>query len=200
MIGIGISLLNDELQLATNAILNDEIVGIPTETVYGIGVNPNSQIAVNKIFQLKERDEDKPLSILISSFYDIHKLGVTSTIPEVVELYWPGPLTIIVETTLEFSDGVGTKSPNSIGIRVPDNESAIELLKVTGPLAVTSANISGDEDIKSDIDAENIFGDSIQHYIKGEALHGSGSTIIDLREEDVKILREGPLKWPPSYC
>jgi L-threonylcarbamoyladenylate synthase len=200
LIGIGISLLNDELQLATNAILNDEIVGIPTETVYGIGVNPNSQIAVNKIFQLKERDEDKPLSILISSFYDIHKLGVTSTIPEVVELYWPGPLTIIVETTLEFSDGVGTKSPNSIGIRVPDNESAIELLKVTGPLAVTSANISGDEDIKSDIDAENIFGDSIQHYIKGEALHGSGSTIIDLREEDVKILREGPLKWPPSYC
>lgn len=200
MIGIGISLLNDELQIASNAILNDEIVGIPTETVYGIGVNPNSQIAVNKIFQLKERDEDKPLSILISSFYDIHKLGVTSTIPEVVELYWPGPLTIIVETTLEFSDGVGTKSPNSIGIRVPDNESAIELLKVTGPLAVTSANISGDEDIKSDIDAENIFGDSIQHYIKGEALHGSGSTIIDLREEDVKILREGPLKWPPSYC
>ena len=200
MIGIGISLLNDELQLAANAILNDEIVGIPTETVYGIGVDPNSQIAVNKIFQLKERDEDKPLSILISSFYDIHKLGVTSTIPEVVELYWPGPLTIIVETTLEFSDGVGTKSPNSIGIRVPDNESAIELLKVTGPLAVTSANISGDEDVKSDIDAENIFGDSIQHYIKGEALHGSGSTIIDLREEDVKILREGPLKWPPSYC
>ncbi len=200
MIGIGISLLNDELQLAANAILNDEIVGIPTETVYGIGVDPNSQIAVNKIFQLKERDEDKPLSILISSFYDIHKLGVTSTIPEVVELYWPGPLTIIVETTLEFSDGVGTKSPNSIGIRVPDNESAIELLKVTGPLAVTSANISGDEDVKSDIDAENIFGDSIQHYIQGEALHGSGSTIIDLREEDVKILREGPLKWPPSYC
>ena len=89
MIGIGISLLNDELQLAANAILNDEIVGIPTETVYGIGVDPNSQIAVNKIFQLKERDEDNPLSILISSFYDIHKLGVTSTIPEVVELYWP---------------------------------------------------------------------------------------------------------------
>ena len=76
MIGIGISLLNDELQFATNAILNDEIVGIPTETVYGIGVNPNSQIAVNKIFQLKERDEDKPLSILISSFYDIHKLSL----------------------------------------------------------------------------------------------------------------------------
>ena len=200
MIGIGISLLNDELQLAVTAISNNEIVGIPTETVYGIGVNPTSQTAVNKIFELKERDEDKPLSILISSFYDIHKLGVVSTIPEVVELYWPGPLTIIVETTLEFSDGVGTKSPNTIGIRVPDNDLAIELLKITGPLAVTSANISGNEDVKSDVDAQNIFGDAIKHYIKGEALHGSGSTIIDLREEDVQILREGPLKWPPSYC
>ncbi len=200
MIGIGISLLNDELQLAVTAISNNEIVGIPTETVYGIGVNPTSQTAVNKIFELKERDEDKPLSILISSFYDIHKLGVVSTIPEVVELYWPGPLTIIVETTLEFSDGVGTKSPNTIGIRVPDNDLAIELLKITGPLAVTSANISGNEDVKSDVDAQNIFGDAIKHYIKGEALHGSGSTIIDLREEGGRILREGPLKWPPSYC
>ena len=200
MIGIGISLLNDELQLAVTAISNNEIVGIPTETVYGIGVNPTSQTAVNKIFELKERDEDKPLSILISSFYDIHKLGVVSIIPEVVELYWPGPLTIIVETTLEFSDGVGTKSPNTIGIRVPDNDLAIELLKITGPLAVTSANISGNEDVKSDVDAQNIFGDAIKHYIKGEALHGSGSTIIDLREEGGRILREGPLKWPPSYC
>ena len=200
MIGIGISLLNDELQLAVTAISNNEIVGIPTETVYGIGVNPTSQTAVNKIFELKERDEAKPLSILISSFYDIHKLGVVSTIPEVVELYWPGPLTIIVETTLEFSDGVGTKSPNTIGIRVPDNDLAIELLKITGPLAVTSANISGNEDVKSDVDAQNIFGDAIKHYIKGEALHGSGSTIIDLREEGGRILREGPLKWPPSYC
>ena len=166
MIGIGISLLNDELQLAVTAISNDEIVGIPTETVYGIGVNPNSQNAVNKIFQLKERDEKKPLSILISSFHDVYKLGVTSAIPEVVELYWPGPLTIIVETTLQFSDGVGTKSPNTIGIRVPDNDSTIELLKKTGPLAVTSANISGGIDAKSDVDAKNIFGDDIKHYTK----------------------------------
>ena len=200
MIGTGTLLLNDELQLAAAAISNDEIVGIPTETVYGIGVNPNSQDAVNKIFKLKERDEDKPLSILISSFHDIHKLGVTSVIPEVVELYWPGPLTIIVETTLQFSDGVGTKSPNTIGIRVPDNDSTIELLKETGPLAVTSANISGGVDIKSHIDAKNNFGDAVKYYIKGKALHGSGSTIIDLRVEGGRILREGPLKWPPSYC
>ena len=191
---------NDKLNLAVEAINNNQVVGIPTETVYGIGVNPYSQEAVNKIFDLKGRDEDKPLSILVSSYYDLQKLDIVSTIPEVVELYWPGPLTIVVETTKEFADGVGTKNPFSIGIRVPDNELAIELLKITGPLAVTSANRSGENDVTSNTEAEKIFGSNIAEYLEGAALHGSGSTIIDFRVEGGEILREGPLKWPPSYC
>ena len=191
---------NDKLNLAVEAINNNQVVGIPTETVYGIGVNPYSQEAVNKIFDLKGRDEDKPLSILVSSYYDLQKLDIVSTIPEVVELYWPGPLTIVVETTKEFADGVGTKNPNSIGVRVPDNELTLELLKKTGPLAVTSANISGQEDITNEKDAESVFGDKIGHYLQGSALHGSGSTIVDFRDEEFKVIREGPLKWPPSYC
>jgi tRNA threonylcarbamoyl adenosine modification protein (Sua5/YciO/YrdC/YwlC family) len=193
-------LQNDRLALAVEAISNNQIVGIPTETVYGIGVNPYSQEAVDKIFELKGRDGDKPLSILVSSYYDLQKLDIVSTIPEVVELYWPGPLTIVVETTKEFADGVGTKNPFSIGVRVPDNELAIELLKITGPLAVTSANRSGENDITSDIEAEKIFGKDISQYIEGASVHGSGSTIIDFRVEGGEILREGPLKWPPSYC
>ena len=191
---------NDKLALAVGAINNNEIVGIPTETVYGIGVNPYSQEAVDKIFEIKGRDGDKPLSILVSSYYDLQKLDIVSTIPEVVELYWPGPLTIVVETTKEFADGVGTKNPFSIGVRVPDNELAIELLKITGPLAVTSANRSGENDITSDTEAENIFGKNIGLYLEGASVHGSGSTIIDFRIEGGEILREGPLKWPPSYC
>jgi len=193
-------LQNDRLALAVEAISNNQIVGIPTETVYGIGVDPYSQEAVDKIFELKGRDGDKPLSILVSSYYDLQKLDIVSTIPEVVELYWPGPLTIIVETTKAFADGVGTKNPFSIGVRVPDNELALELLKITGPLAVTSANRSGENDITSDTEAEKIFGKNISHYIEGASVHGSGSTIIDFRVEGGEILREGPLKWPPSYC
>ena len=191
---------NDKLNLAVEAINNNQVVGIPTETVYGIGVNPYSQEAVDKIFDLKGRDEDKPLSILVSSYYDLQKLDIVSTIPEVVELYWPGPLTIVVETTKEFADGVGTKNPFSIGVRVPDNELAIELLKITGPLAVTSANRSGENDVKSNTEAEEIFGSNVTEYLEGSSVHGSGSTIIDFRVEGGEILREGPLKWPPSYC
>ena len=190
----------DNIQKAIACIKNEEVVGIPTETVYGIGVDPLSQAAVDKIFDLKERDENKPLSILVHSFHDLIKLKIISKVPEIVELYWPGPLTIIVESELNFADGVGTKNPNSIGVRVPDNELALELLKKTGPLAVTSANISGQEDITNEKDAESVFGDKIGHYLQGSALHGSGSTIVDFRDEEFKVIREGPLKWPPSYC
>ena len=190
----------DNLQKAITCIKNEEVVGIPTETVYGIGVDPLSQAAVDKIFNLKERDENKPLSILVHSFHDLIKLKIISKVPEIVELYWPGPLTIIVESELNFADGVGTKNPNSIGVRVPDNELTLELLKKTGPLAVTSANISGQEDITNERDAEAVFGDKIGHYLQGSALHGSGSTIVDFRDEEFKVIREGPLKWPPSYC
>ena len=190
----------DNIQKAIACIKNEEVVGIPTETVYGIGVDPLSQAAVDKIFNLKERDENKPLSILVHSFHDLIKLKIISKVPEIVELYWPGPLTIIVESELNFADGVGTKNPNSIGVRVPDNELTLELLKKTGPLAVTSANISGQEDITNERDAEAMFGDKIGHYLQGSALHGSGSTIVDFRDEEFKVIREGPLKWPPSYC
>ena len=158
----------NNLELAIDAIRNGEVVGIPTETVYGIGVDPYSQTAVDKIFSLKERSEKKPLSILISSFHEIQKLNVTTSIPDVVELYWPGPLTIIVETSNDFANGVGTKEPSSIGVRVPENELAINLLKQTGPLAVTSANISGEEDFISDEQARDKMYDDAAAANNGE--------------------------------
>jgi len=193
-------LLKNNLGDAINAVKEGKIIGIPTETVYGIGVDPYSQSAVDKIFELKERSLDKPLSVLISSYEEISKLDIVSKIPDVVELYWPGPLTIIVETKAKFANGVGTNNPLTIGIRVPDNELAIELLKNTGPLAVTSANISGNENILNHIDAENEFESKIAIYLEGESVLGSGSTIVDFTKDEWEILREGPLKWPPSYC
>jgi len=193
-------LLKNNLGDAINAVKEGKIIGIPTETVYGIGVDPYSQSAVDKIFELKERSLDKPLSVLISSYEEISKLDVVSKIPDVVELYWPGPLTIIVETKAKFANGVGTNNPLTIGIRVPDNELAIELLKNTGPLAVTSANISGNENILNHIDAENEFESKIAIYLEGESVLVSGSTIVDFTKDEWEILREGPLKWPPSYC
>ena len=99
-----------------------------------------------------------------------------------------------------FPSGVGTTNPNSIGIRVPENSLALELLKETGPLAVTSANKSGMEEAVNHIEAKKIFGESVKAYIEGQATHGEGSTVVDLRVDGGEILRQGPLKWPPTYC
>jgi len=193
-------LQKDNLNTAIEAVAEGSIIGIPTETVYGLGVDPYSEEAVKSLFNIKERDDSKPVSLLVPSYDSVHKLNIITDIPEVVDLYWPGPLTVVVETSEKFVDGVGTKSPNTIGIRVPDNELAIELLNITGPLAVTSANLTGQKEVKNHQDAEEIFKDSVKHYIEGEAVHGNGSTVVDLREPGGEILREGPLKWPPSYC
>jgi tRNA threonylcarbamoyl adenosine modification protein (Sua5/YciO/YrdC/YwlC family) len=193
-------LQKDNLNTAIEAVAEGSIIGIPTETVYGLGVDPYSEEAVKSLFNIKERDDSKPVSLLVPSYDSVHKLNIITDIPEVVDLYWPGPLTVVVETSEKFVDGVGTKSPNTIGIRVPDNELAIELLNITGPLAVTSANLTGQKEAKNHQDAEEIFKDSVKHYIEGEAVHGNGSTVVDLREPGGEILREGPLKWPPSYC
>ena len=193
-------LQKDNINDAKIALDDGKIVGIPTETVYGLGVNPYSQEAVNKLFEIKERDDTKPVSLLVPSYSYLHKIKILTDIPEVVDLYWPGPLTVVVETIEEFADGVGTTLPNSIGIRVPDNESAQELLKLTGPLAVTSANLSGQKEANNHEEAYETFSDNVTYYIEGEAIHGDGSTVIDLRVSGGEILREGPLKWPPSYC
>ena len=193
-------LRQDDVHLAIEKVQDNQIIGIPTETVYGLGVDPYSQIAIEKLFKIKERDDTKPISLLIHSFTEIHKLNISTEIPEVVELYWPGPLTIVVEVNEPFLSGIGTTNPNSVGIRVPENVLAIELLKKTGPLAVTSANISGRNESKNHIEAEKIFRASVAAYLEGEAVYGDGSTVVDLRVEGGKILRQGPLMWPPSYC
>jgi L-threonylcarbamoyladenylate synthase len=193
-------LRQDDVHLAIEKVQDNQIIGIPTETVYGLGVDPYSQIAIEKLFKIKERDDTKPISLLIHSFTEIHKLNISTEIPEVVELYWPGPLTIVVEVNEPFLSGIGTRNPNSVGIRVPENTLAIELLKKTGPLAVTSANISGRDESKNHIEAEKIFRSSVAAYLEGEAVYGDGSTVVDLRVEGGKILRQGPLMWPPSYC
>ena len=98
----------DNLDKAVNKIEKNQILGIPTETVYGIGVNPNSQAAVENLFKIKKRDGDNPVSLLVHSFAELRKLNIKTQIPEVVELYWPGPLTVVVEVEEAFPPGVGT--------------------------------------------------------------------------------------------
>jgi tRNA threonylcarbamoyl adenosine modification protein (Sua5/YciO/YrdC/YwlC family) len=193
-------LQQNDLSLAVDAIEKDKIIGLPTETVYGLAVSPYSSSAVEKLFALKGRDKTKPMSLLVDSYATFCNLDIISDYGEVLSLYWPGPLTVIVETNDEFAHGVGTKDPASIGVRVPDHKTALSLLKETGPLAVTSANRSGEKESKSHTEAESIFNKNIPLYIEGDSILKEASTVVDLRISGGKILRQGSLLWPPSYC
>ena len=85
-------LQKDNLNAAIKSVTEGSIIGIPTETVYGLGVDPYSEEAVKNLFNIKERDDSKPVSLLVPSYDSVHKLNIITDIPEVVDLYWPGPL------------------------------------------------------------------------------------------------------------
>lgn len=183
------------IQAAAAAILRGEVVGIPTDTVYGIGVDPVNPDAVARLFELKGRPQDKPVGILASSVEQAAEVVDLNGVAEVLAArHWPGPLTLVVSPKVIMADWVGDQQLRTIGVRVPDHPVALELLSETGPLSVTSANLSGGPEAMDDGQARAIFGDSVAVYLAGTAPGGLASTVVDCTRADPVVLREGPVE------
>jgi len=183
---------------AVQALGEGQVVGLPTDTVYGIGVDPFDLDAVALLFELKGRPADKPVGVLVASLeqaIDIGEIGGAARI--LAERHWPGALTLIVTPQVVMADWVGDQVLRTVGIRVPDHPTAIELLEATGPLAVTSANRSGGAETMSDEEARAVFGDDVSYYIPGRAPGGEASTVIDATGAELTVLREGPVTLAP---
>ena len=116
------------------------MIGIPTDTVYGIGVDPMQEDALQRLYQIKGRPEDKPIPILAASLADARGFGM---IDDAVGKYWPGPLTVVVRRMPATPRWIGDLARDTVAVRVPDHPVALALLARSGPLAVTSANRSG---------------------------------------------------------
>lgn len=183
------------MEEALSAILDGEIVGLPTDTVYGVGVDPFNIDAVERLFELKGRPSHKPIGVLVATVDQAAEIG---EIPEpaaaLAERHWPGALTLIVTPKVILSDWVGDRQRRTVGIRVPDHPVARELLKLSGPLAVTSANVSGGEETLSDREARDVFGDRVAVYLEGEAPGGEASTVVDATTPELTVLRQGPVE------
>ena len=170
------------------------IAAFPTDTVYGLGAVYSNEEAVRKIFKAKGRDEGKPLSVLISSMdqVDLLAAGVPSEAHILMEKFWPGPLTLILKKKEGIPDEV-TAGGETVGIRMPANEIALNIIKAAGsPLAAPSANISGKrsavciEDVLEDLDGKiDIAVDG------GPAQIGVSSTILEVSE--MRIIRQGSI-------
>lgn len=175
-------------------ILNDEVVAIPTETVYGLGANGLSERAVLKIFKAKNRPQDNPLILHISSYEMMEKLvcGLNDEIKKFLNYFWPGPLTVIMKKNKIIPDSVSC-GLDTVAIRMPNNEIAKKLIEECDvPIAAPSANISGKpspttaEDVFADMDGE------ISAIIDGGFCNiGIESTVLDLTKKPYTILRPG---------
>jgi L-threonylcarbamoyladenylate synthase len=173
------------------------ILGIPTDTVYGIACRMKDMKAVERIYSIKNRPRNKPMVIFVS---DAHKAEdfVEEVAPFAMDLmdeFWPGPLTLVFTANERVPKEV-TANLDTVGIRVPDQKDVLELLKALGePLVVTSANISGKPEIT---DVETLFqelGDELDVILDGGSTIGHGvSTIIDVSGDKPKIIRNGVIK------
>ncbi len=194
LVKITIEDCDEKYKKAVELLRKDEVVGMPTETVYGLAGNAFSPLAVSRIFEAKGRPTDNPLIVHISEFSEIYDLvkEVPESAKKLAEKFWPGPLTII----LPKADQVPyctTGNLDTVAVRCPSHEIARKLIKLSGlPLAAPSANLSGKP---SPTKAEHVFEDlngRIPFIIDGgDCQEGVESTVITLAGETPRLLRPG---------
>ena len=166
----------------------------PTDTVYGIGCNPYNINAVKKIYEIKSREKIKSLPVLAYSLDIVKEITCIDSFTEkIIKKYWPGPLTLILKLT-DKKLKKSLKLDKKIAVRIPDSKCTLKLLEKSGLLVGTSANISGNPPFTNPIEClKNIKNYDI--FLNGGTITSKGeSTIIEIENEDIKIIREGVLK------
>lgn len=185
----------NELNKAIEDFKKTDLISFPTDTVYGIGANIFSEAAIKKIYQTKHRPENKPLAVLCASIEQI--LLVAKEIPleikKLIDKFMPGPLTVILPKREEVPNYI-TSNLDTIGVRIPNHQVALTILKQIGPLATTSANISGRSSLSNSKDVIKLLGDNIDIIIDGGITSiGVPSTVVSYIDNKLNIIREGSI-------
>lgn len=179
---------------AVRVIASGGIVGLPTDTVYGLAVDPESEDSVARLFELKRRPADKPIALLAA---DIESVGsivtITPAARDVVSRHWPGALTVVLAPKRPLPKWVGDATTRTVGVRIPDHPELRHLLELTGPLAVTSANLSGEAAARSDRGARAVFADQVDLYLIGHSAGREASTVVDMSGGECVVVRPGPV-------
>lgn len=171
--------------------LKDEVIIFETDTVYGIGCLIDSELGIEKIYDIKKRDGKKPLAVLCASVEQVKKLVIDFELFEdLAEKYWPGALTLIFKKTNRISDSI-TSGFDTVGVRIPNDKIALEILKKYGPMAVTSLNISSMPPALKFEDTFE-FENSVNYVVKGKNLSSISSTVYDCVNK--RVLRQGKIR------
>ena len=189
---------SEAIQRALGSLHKGNLVAFPTDTVYGLGALVFNGKAVESIYLAKDRPIEKAIPVLIGDLEDLEKVshGIADVARKLASRFWPGPLTVIVPKEPTLPESVSATS--TVGVRVPDHLVARALLRAAGPMAVTSANISG-QGQPSPSTAQEVL-DQLNGRIEliidgGKTPGGVPSTLVDCTGSEIKILREGPISW-----
>jgi L-threonylcarbamoyladenylate synthase len=180
---------------AISALKGGRLVVMPTDTVYGIGADAFDRDAVGSLLAAKGRGRDMPVGVLVGSWTTIDGLvfSVPDAARELIRAFWPGALSLVVRQAPSLQWDLGDAN-GSVMLRMPLHPVAIELLREVGPMAVSSANISGRPAAVTAAQAHEQLGDLVEVYLDGgPAERQAASTIVDLTGEQPRVLREGPI-------
>ncbi|HET7399554.1 MAG TPA: L-threonylcarbamoyladenylate synthase [Intrasporangium sp.] len=183
------------VEAAAAAVRAGELVVLPTDTVYGIGCDAFDADAVASVLVTKGRGRDMPPPVLIPTARTAH--GLATHIPDyattLMERFWPGPLTLVLEAQTSLHWDLG-ETNGTVALRVPADDVALELLGEIGPMAVTSANTTGEPAARTVAEAEAMLGEAVAVYLDaGEMRSHEPSTIVDCTGPAPVTLRQGAL-------
>lgn len=186
--------LQEQAKLASEKLLDHQVVSFPTETVMGLAVVYNDFNAYNLLNKVKRRPEDKPYTLMLGDVSDINKYAYINTkVQKIIDTFMPGSITILVPGKEDLPNWVTHGSP-VVGLRIPTNEEALAVLKeVKLPLLVPSANRSGEKPCLTSLEVEDTFKDELGYVVEGSAKFDKPSTIVDLTGDEPKVLRPGPI-------
>ena len=188
-----VSVKKEDIEQIAKLISDNRVVAFPTETVFGLGVKFGSHQALDALYELKHRDKGKVISMMIAKAEDIERYAyINEAAKKIIDAFMPGMITIILKKR-PFIDDYFTASLDTIGIRIPDDPFVLALLNLTGPMLVTSANLSGEASLVDDKAVKKVFDGKIPMIVEGECISKKASTIVDLSKGKIEILRTGDI-------
>tara|TARA_B100000809_G_C14987156_1_gene476641 strand:+ start:291 stop:923 length:633 start_codon:yes stop_codon:yes gene_type:complete len=185
---------NASIYDSASILKNGGLIAFPTDTVYGVGALYTNISAVQRLYNVKSRAPTKAIPILIGKLSDIWSLStdVTQSAKTLAEAFWPGPLSLVVYKSTSVPTIVAPGS--TVALRSPNHSWLLELLNHVGPLAVSSANKSGEPDATSYTEVQASLGNKLDLIVSGKTIRPSlPSTIVDCSVDPPKMIREGPI-------
>jgi L-threonylcarbamoyladenylate synthase len=190
-----------EVEQAASLLVAGMVVAIPTDTVYGLAVDPMQPGAVHQIFALKRRPLEVALPVLVGGWIQVEAVAGTlePAAQELADRFWPGPLTLVVPRARDFGADLGgpPEGRDTVGVRWPDHPVVRALCSAVGPLAVTSANRHGKPPATLAQEVISVFStdDRLSAVVGGGVCDGVPSTVVESLGADVWCLRKGAIPW-----